>query len=362
MILSDAIPNRNGVGTYYHDLMLHLRDHLDEVQMIPARSNCIFKKNRVSIPLPGDNSQHLYFPNVLRILKEVRKNRPHVLIAPTLGPFALLARLISRATGIPLIFGYHTSLDKLAGLYWEGRFGAVSDWYLKRASRVMFRYATTVVVNTEAMAEEAARLGAKDPEVMGTTIAMPMVKAPVQPATGEMTRILYGGRLAKEKNVLALAEAAALHPELHFVFAGEGPMRAALEKQAVQGSNITLLGWLDREQLREEIDAADVVVLPSRHESFGSIALEVMARERVMLVSRNCGILHWPALAKGLAVIEETESVSDALDRLQALPATERIALAQAAREATQTMNAATMQGWLNLFERLRANHDSSKA
>jgi len=353
MILSDAIPNRNGVGTYYHDLMQHLRDVLDQVEMIPARSNCIFKKKRVAIPLPGDNSQHMYLPNVTRILREVRREQPDVLLAPTIGPFGLLARLISKYRKIPLVVGYHTSLDKLADLYWEGRFGTLSNWYLRRASRIMFRDASAVVVNTEDMAEEARRMGAHSPFVMGTTISHSMLETPILPSRGSIRRVLYGGRLAKEKNVLAVADAAAEHPDLDFVFAGEGPLRPELEERTKGLSNVTLTGWLERGAMRDQIDAADVVILASKHESFGSIALEVMARERIMLVSRHCGILQWENLARGLAVIEEGESVGQALERLRRMGPEERLMLAQTARRATTDMNDRTKHGWLELMDLL---------
>ncbi len=350
MILSDAIPNRNGVGTYYHDLMQHLRDVLDQVEMIPARSNCIFKKKRVAIPLPGDNSQHMYLPNVTRILREIHREQPDLILAPTIGPFGLLARLISTYRKIPLVVGYHTSLDKLAGLYWEGRFGSLSNWYLRRASRIMFRHARAVVVNTEDMAEEARRLGAEAPFVMGTSISHSMLETPVLPARGSVRRVLYGGRLAKEKNVMAIAEAAAVHPDLEFVFAGEGPLRSDLEARTANLSNVTLTGWLERGAMREQIDAADVVVLASKHESFGSIALEVMARERIMLVSRECGILQWENLAKGLAVIKEGESVGEAIQRIRHLSPEERLVLARDARRATLDMNDRTKHGWMELM------------
>lgn len=356
MILSDAIPNRNGVGTYYHDLMEHLRDELEHVEMIPARANCIFKKNRVYVPLPGDSSQHLYFPNVLRILRQVKLERPDILIAPTLGPFALLARKMARRKNLPLVFGYHTSLNKLAGLYWRGRFGQLSSWYLKRASRVMFRHADVVVVNTDAMEEEARALGAKRVYVMGTTIARPLIDRPLRPYGGGVGAVLFAGRLAREKNVMAVAEAAAALPELRFVFAGEGPMRGELE-QATRGlGNVQFTGWLSREALLERVDAADLVVLPSEHESFGSIALEAMARERLMLVSEHCGILRWPELAKGLCVIRPGERVASAIQRLIDAPPEERVAVARAARAATRDMNRDTMRGWLDLFHSLRGS------
>ncbi|WFB36053.1 glycosyltransferase [Kiritimatiellota bacterium B12222] len=354
MILSDAVPQRNGVGTYYHDLMEHLEQELGHVEMIPARANCIFKKNRISIPLPGDHSQHLYLPNVIPILRQVKKERPTILIAPTLGPFALLARLVARHKNIPLIFGYHTSLNKLATLYWQGRFGKLSAWYLKRASRVMFRHADCVVVNTEEMKEEALSLGAQKVRVMGTSIARPLVEKPLIPFRGEIKTVLFAGRLAKEKRVMRVADAAAELPELTFNIAGDGPLMKELEEKAQDLPHLNLLGWLSREQLLAEIDAADVVVLPSKHESFGSIALEVMARGRLMLVSETCGILQWPDLAAGLWVIREGETVADALRRLQEQPTSVLCESARKAHAATVDMNAQTMQGWLDVFAEVR--------
>ncbi|MDF3129960.1 glycosyltransferase [Kiritimatiellaeota bacterium B1221] len=354
MILSDAIPQRNGVGTYYHDLMEHLEGELGHVEMIPARANCIFKKNKVSIPLPGDASQNLYLPNVIPILHQIKKERPDVLIAPTLGPFALLARLVARYRKLPLIFGYHTSLNKLASLYWQGRFGRLSAWYLKRASRVMFRQADRVVVNTEEMKAEALSLGAKQVEVMGTSIARPIVTTPLKPFDGKIETVLFAGRLAKEKRVMKVAEAAGDLPDTLFRIAGDGPLMNDLEKKAKGLHNLNLTGWLTREDLLVEIDRADVVVLPSEHESFGSIALEVMARGRVMLVSKNCGILHWPELAKGLCVIQEDESVADAIRRLKALSPEELKVRARTAQQATLDMNTQTMQGWQNIIGEVR--------
>lgn len=353
MILSDAIPQRNGVGTYYHDLMEHLQAQLGHVEMIPARANCIFKKKRVAIPLPGDPSQHLYLPNVIPILRQIRKEKPDVLIAPTLGPFALLARLVARTWGLPLVFGYHTSLNKLANLYWQGRFGRLSAWYLKRASRVMFRQAAVVVVNTEAMREEALELGAREVRVMGTTIARPMMEVPLPEFDGRVRTVLFAGRLAREKNVMKVADAAAELKHLVFRIAGDGPLMPELRQRAMWQPNLILSGWLSRPDLRAEIDQADLVVLPSEHESFGSIALEVMSRGRLMLVSQHCGILQWPDLARGLWVMGAEESLADAVRRLLDCPPETRRQIAANAQAATRSMNQQTLEGWLQLLEAL---------
>jgi len=189
---------------------------------------------------------------------------------------------------------------------------------------------------------------------MGTSIARPIVTTPLEPFDGEIRSVLFGGRLAKEKRVMKLAEAAEDVPELIFRFAGDGPLMAQLKKKAKASPNLILTGWLSREDLLVEIDTSDLVVLPSEHESFGSIALEVMARGRIMLVSQNCGILHWPDLAQGLYVIQENESIADAIRRIQALSPEVLMEHARVAQKATLDMNQNTLRGWRKVIEDLR--------
>lgn len=90
--------------------------------------------------------------------------------------------------------------------------------------------------------------------------------------------VLTTARLAPQKGVEILLEAAALVPDAQFVVAGEGPGRADLEARARAiglGDRMLFLGHrLDVPQL---LAASDVFVLPSLREGTSLAILEAMA-------------------------------------------------------------------------------------
>lgn len=121
-------------------------------------------------------------------------------------------------------------------------------------------------------------------------------------------------RKGQDVLIRALAEVELPPGRNHLVwlFAGEGPARAALEGQASglpPGMDVRFLGQVD--QIGPVLAAADVFVLPSRKEGLGVALLEAMAvgvpvvgsavggiREAV--VSEETGLLVQPADAAGL--------------------------------------------------------------
>lgn len=349
LILSDAIPDRNGVGTYYRDLVGYLEEFVAEVEMIPAKSNCCFKQQRISLRVPGDHTQRIHFPHVVRISRRVREMQPDLILAPTLGPFGLLAYVLARRHRIRLIVGHHTAYEKLAQLYWDGWRAWFCSRCLEGLSTFLIRSADAVVVNANEMAAEAVRVGAKSVHCVGTTVAELFVRHKPTRFPETVSRVLYAGRLAAEKNIDAILDAAEACPHMTFRIAGEGPERAALEARARTLPNVAFLGWLSRERLLTEIDGADLLVLPSHIESFGSVALEGMARGRLVLVSRQCGILEWPELAGGLYCIREGEDVAASLRRIAGYDAAARLQKARTAYRVTQDMNERTLAQWLDI-------------
>ena len=51
--------------------------------------------------------------------------------------------------------------------------------------------------------------------------------------------------------------------------------------------NVSLLGWLDRPTIETQLEAADLVVIPSRWEAFGLVALEAMRAAKPILAFRS---------------------------------------------------------------------------
>lgn len=146
--------------------------------------------------------------------------------------------------------------------------------------------------------------------------------------TDESPRLLAIGRLIPIKgfDVLleAFAQARAKLPSLTLEIAGDGALRERLEASA--GDGVTFLGRVD--PIGPAIERAAVVVVPSRGEGFGMVALEAMERGRAVIASAVGGLPELVAPGEtGLLVPAEcpdalaaaiVELCSD-LDRVRAL-------------------------------------------
>jgi len=57
------------------------------------------------------------------------------------------------------------------------------------------------------------------------------------------------------------------------VLAGDGPRCGELERLGERCPDLRLTGWPDRRARREEMNATDLLVLPSHQEAFRTVAL-----------------------------------------------------------------------------------------
>ena len=352
-MFSDAIPDRNGVGTYYRDLGIHLADSVERVKLFcPQQDASGTWRDPVRLPLPGDSTQRICIPNPLELRRQYKKLDPQAVVLSTPGPYGFIGLRLARKAGARIIVGFHTNLEKLTELYWqESRgFGRLSKWYLERGHQKLFRHASAVLANSGPMAEIAEKIGAHDVDVMGTTIAPPFINKPISPLREELSIVTFAGRLATEKNLESIISAATTIPEIQFRIAGDGPQRELVGTAASSIGNLTYLGWQPRTRMPDLIDETDMLVLPSHVESFGTIALEAMTRNRSVLVSRNCGITHWKNLSPGLYKIGADETLADAILRVASLNPTVRRQKAQLARESACALNEWTVNHWLDVL------------
>ncbi|WP_299443633.1 glycosyltransferase [uncultured Rhodospira sp.] len=354
-IVTDAEPERNGVGAYYTDLVEHLRAHVAEVDVLgPGGDGSL---GSVALPLPGDSTQKLWLPNLVTVRRRLLALRPHVVIVPTPGPWGLLGARLASGLGAALVVGFHTHYEKLADLYWSSALGAIPRSYMRMANRFLFERCAVVLANSHAMAEAARDLGAEAVDLMGTPIPRSFIDPEPAPLRDSVSRVVFAGRLAPEKNVQTVVDAARELPDITFTIVGDGPMRASLDEQAGSLPNLHLPGWVPRSRLPATLDENDVLVLPSHVESLGTIALEALARGRNVLVSGECGITEWPMLDRALFRIGDGETVAHALSRVASLDPTIRRRKAAMGAEGAREMNAWAIQGWLNVL----ANHATSK-
>lgn len=352
VVVSDALTGRNGVDGYYRDLTAHLRNRLADIELINPDPERAPELIRWSIAMPGDPTQRICFPRMRRLYARIASLRPDVIVVPAPGPFGILGVLAARRLGVPLLAGLHTDLEKLAHLYWSAARGRFAQRLLEALTGAVFRSARAVVVNTDAMVPAARRLRAARVALLGTPIA-PEFLGPQTALAPRLRRVAYAGRLAPEKNIESLLDAAAALPEYEFTLAGDGPLQTVVKARAAQLGNLRYVGRLPRRGVAELLDQCEVLVLPSRVEAFGTVALEALARNRLVLVSPDCGIAHWPDIERAVFVMQARETLAQALAGIAQLPEAARAERAACGLRAALELHRETLDAWVHLLDSL---------
>ncbi len=365
MVLCDAAAGRNGVGSYYVDVASQLRLRGVSIELVLPDSHGSNDFCYSGVPLPGDKTQRLALPRCHRVYSALVTFRPHVIIVPTPGPVGLLGLFLATRLNIPIIAAFHTHYEALTELYWQRSMqrplGLLCRHFLECCNKLLFRRAALVLANSPETALQAKAIGAGDVAIMGTSVSQSFLDRDPVPLrefySDDKPRVVFAGRLAKEKNVHALIDLADHCPALQVVIAGDGPEREAVCRASRRLENLQYLGWVRREALSDVLDSADVFVLPSAVESFGTVALESLARARPVLVSSGCGIAEWGDFESALFVINAGETLSAAVNRVLSTPLKERVRRVQEGRLAANSLNNWNASSWLQRIDSLNQNN-----
>jgi glycosyltransferase involved in cell wall biosynthesis len=252
-----------------------------------------------------------------------------------------IARLATRGLPVRVVYTEHNVVD---------RYRASSRWL----NRLTYGWQDAVVAVSERVCESAVRtIGARararaqvvpngiDPERLDAAAARGLA-APLPDAAPGALRLLVPGTLEPRKGqdvlirALARLDARGAGGAFELWLAGDGRSRAALGRRARQlglGDRVRFLGR--RTDVFAVMRAADLVVLPSRHEGHPLALLEAMALGRPCLAAAVGGI---PEIVRegytGLLVPpEDPAALADALLRLRADPALRDALGAAAARD-----------------------------
>jgi len=216
-------------------------------------------------------------PDLVETLADGGYDLVHV-TAP--GPAGIAATLLSRITGVPLLASHHTELAAYAGL----RSGDGGVEAIARAGLGAFYAAPGVVLSPSPAADASLVDLGIDPTRIGRwergvdSERFDPIKADRAAYPGEV-KVLYSGRMTREKGVDLLAEsflrARDADPRLHLLLAGGGPEEGEL--RARLGEHATFLGWLGGEELACAYASADVFLFASATDTYGQVILEAGA-------------------------------------------------------------------------------------
>lgn len=180
-------------------------------------------------------------------------------------------------------------------------------------------------------------------------------------ATPKEVKVLLAlSRLHPKKGLDTLLTALQKMPDCYAWLAGDGPLRRELETLAKNlgvNDRVRFLGWrTDRAAL---LRSADLCVLPSRYEPFGTVILEAWAAGTPLVACRSAGpAAHIDDSVNGLLVpINDADELAVAMQRVLDDQDLRRRLIAQgyATYIKSYTREAITQQ-WLNYYKQIIKN------
>ncbi len=131
-------------------------------------------------------------------------------------------------------------------------------------------------------------------------------------------RILAVGRMVNKKGFDLLVNALGILNNLRAQLIGDGPERGTLEQLARElglQNRITFSGVQSRDEIMRAMAEARVIVIPSRQEPFGMVALEAMSAGKPIVAARVGGL---PEILSGAdALFFEPDDVSSLVETLE---------------------------------------------
>jgi glycosyltransferase involved in cell wall biosynthesis len=203
-------------------------------------------------------------PYVRRIAEEYAPDAVHI---ATEGPIGLAARRLCLQRGWPFTTSFHTRFPE----YLRARFPVPVE-VTYRALRWFHRPATRVLAPTESVRRELVAHGLPQAVAWSRGVDTELFQ-PRRRARLPYPRpiYLYVGRLAVEKNIEAFLSLRLTGTKL---VVGDGPARRELERRAPEAF---FLGSVQGEALARVYASSDVLVFPSRTDTFGLVLLEALA-------------------------------------------------------------------------------------
>jgi len=168
--------------------------------------------------------------------------------------------------------------------------GRLSHWMTKAAESLLARTSDRIICISGDEFNEAVRAGISADRLTlvnnGISKNRPLPQTAAANWDSKKVKVLFIGRLDRQKGFDLLIEAArTLEDVLDIRIVGASVISKS-EGPAVS-ANVSLLGWLDRRQIETYLEAADLVVIPSRWEAFGLVALEAMRAAKPILAFRS---------------------------------------------------------------------------
>lgn len=245
----------------------------------------------IDIDIPFYDGLQVGVPTVTAVVEALVAGNYDLVHLTSPGPANLIAAAVCQVMGLSCVASYHTELGEYASL----RSGDPRMAYAMNTVLGHLYSRCNLVLSPSPSADRSLVELGISPEAIqrwdrGVDLTRFTPTKRKQLGCPGAIRVLYAGRLAREKGTELLAEAflkaRGNRQDLQLLVAGRGPDEAQLRSRL--GDAATFFGWLDQDQLAELYASADIFVFPSTTDTFGQVVLEAQA-SGLPVIAANAG-------------------------------------------------------------------------
>ncbi len=258
-------------------------------------SECIKNLQPLAVwDLPEYQEQKLFHPPILEMLDFCYRQKFSQILAATPGPMGLAGLFIARILDLPIDGTYHTSLPQYAQYLTED--STIED-LMWRYILWFYNQMNTIYSPSASTAAELADRGLNPEKISTFPRGVDLYRFNPGKRNGfleshyeapEGIKLLYVGRVSKEKNLQMLVRAFTTinesRSDVQLVVVGDGPYLEEMQ-QALADKPCIFTGYLEGEDLAAVYACSDLFLFPSTTDTFGNVVLEAQASGLPVIVT-----------------------------------------------------------------------------
>ncbi len=301
---TDTLEDVNGVATTIRKMTAAAAEAGEELIVVTSRGELTIEGIPIrnfrpigEFELPEYELQKLSFPPILQMLDYVQRDGFSEIIISTPGPIGLTALLAAKMLNLETSGIYHTDFPQYIRILTEDSFLESLAW---KYMQWFYGQCDTLFVNSEQYRQSWIERGIDAskikilPRGLDTELFTPGRSEPdfwrKWGSDGTGVRLLYVGRVSKEKDLDVLVQAfRTLREEnvpVQLSIVGHGPYSESLADQLPEAC---FTGYLTGEELARAYASADIFVFPSTTDTFGNVIIEAQAAGLPVIVSDEGG-------------------------------------------------------------------------
>jgi len=289
--LTDTFGDKNGISIFLREMYAKIKENKLPIDIIICSNevepddNLIVLKPISEFAIPLYNSQKICVPNFVELHNLFLKGEYDRIICSTEGIMGICGLYLKHAYTVEASFYMHTDW-----LMFARKVLNITDQNLDRLRRMLrFFYKSfdrVFVLNSDQKTWLTRKdMSLKEKQVFQTAHWVNSCfsrreanKTELFGITNDTPLLLYVGRISKEKGVLELPviykQVKAAHKNTRIAIIGQGPTLVELREKIPDG---IFLDWIEQSKLSFLYSSADILLLPSKFDTFCNVVLEALS-------------------------------------------------------------------------------------